>query len=167
LSLFSCPPAMPFWSQRPRMTASRNEATMPTTIRYIPSVLYLVVAVVCLVMARKSILARRIIPFHEQPPVSLGGHGGTSEAGDSHVDQDHRLRISGRGFAPHRDLRRSPWTSGSCSQFGSPCIALTYCLGISGRPTGCIKQPEPRPHGRARSPPLPCCWCHGGFQCLG
>jgi len=65
LALFSCPPAMPFWRQRPRMTASRNEATMPTSIRYIPSVLYLVVAVVCLVMARKSILARRIIPFHE------------------------------------------------------------------------------------------------------
>jgi hypothetical protein len=38
---------------------------MPTTIQYLPAVFYLVVAAVCLVMARKSILARRIIPFHE------------------------------------------------------------------------------------------------------
>jgi hypothetical protein len=113
------------------MTASRNEATMPTTIRYIPSVLYLVVAVVCLVMARKSILARRIIPFHE------------AAAGKPWEDMEEPLRqviltltrTTGFGFLAVGLLliatcAAAPGHPGAVLKYGSPCIALTYCLGI-------------------------------------
>jgi hypothetical protein len=113
------------------MTASRNEATMPTTIRYIPSVLYLVVAVVCLVMARKSILARRIIPFHE------------TAAGKPWEDMEEPLRqvvltltrTTGFGFLAVGLLliatcAAAPGHPGAVLKYGSPGIALTYCLGI-------------------------------------
>ena len=104
---------------------------MPTTIRYIPAFLYLVVAAICLVMARKSLLAKRMIPFHE------------AAAGRPWEEMEERLkyvlltltRTTGLGFLSVGLLLLAAAAAalkhpGIFLKYGAPVIALLYCLGM-------------------------------------
>jgi len=104
---------------------------MLTIIQYVPSVLYLLVTLICLVMARKGIFAKRFIPFHEKA------------AGKSWEELEARIksvilsltRTTGLGFLAVGLLMAaaaiaSLGNPGVFLRFGAPLIALLYCTGL-------------------------------------
>ena len=104
---------------------------MHIVFKIIPLFLYLVIGIVSLMMAYKSIFSTRFLPFHEQAA------GKSWESIDQGVQTVIRalMKISGLGFLTVALLLiiisiMSYFVYDSLFQYLLPGIALVYCLGL-------------------------------------
>jgi len=104
---------------------------MKEIIRIIPIVLYFLVGMVCLVMALKSLLSKKFLPFHEQA------------TGKPWEDMEVRLkfvilsllRLVGLGFLIISILLMvfpvvNYFLSETFLKYSIPGLALIYCIGV-------------------------------------
>jgi hypothetical protein len=104
---------------------------MTTMLKIVPLVLYLLIGIVSLIMAFKSIFSRKFLPFHEE---AYGKRWEDVENNLQHVLLA-LLRISGLGFLVVGLLLLSSqlvnyFRPGLFLTYGVPAFALLFCTGL-------------------------------------